>query len=170
MDNILIEILNKTHDKEGFDCGHAELNKYFSCYSSQNHKKNINRTHVAIQQESRALPKKEVLGFYSLANGQVSYSILPTNIKHPRYPVSVARITRLAVAKKMHGNGLGGFLLYDAIKKIKEISDLIGTYGVVVDAKNESAVNFYRHYGFLDLQDNFQTLFLPMSTINKSGI
>ena len=36
---------------------------------------------------------------------------------------------------------------------------------VVVDAKDEGAATFYRHYGFLTLQAQPRRLFVPMATV-----
>jgi hypothetical protein len=38
---------------------------------------------------------------------------------------------------------------------------------VVVDAIDDAAVQFYRHYDFLSLPQAARTLFLEMSTIQK---
>ena len=36
---------------------------------------------------------------------------------------------------------------------------------VLVEAKDDSAANFYEHFGFLRLQEQPRRLFLPMKTI-----
>ncbi|GAB4223495.1 MAG: acetyltransferase [Gammaproteobacteria bacterium] len=158
-----IEALQKQHHREHFDCGTTALNQFIQTYARQNQKSNISKTYVA----SPIKPPKNIMGFYTLASGQIAHNELPTTLKHPRYPVSIARLVRLAVDKEYQGNGLGGHLLYDALTKIKNVADVIGIFAVVVDAKDKAAQKFYQHYEFLPLQNSELTLFLPMSTINN---
>ncbi len=40
-------------------------------------------------------------------------------------------------------------------------------FALLVDAKNEDAVAFYRRYGFRALASQPRTLFLPMATAEK---
>jgi predicted GNAT family N-acyltransferase len=75
------------------------------------------------------------------------------------------RIGRLAVDKHHKGQGIGGELLWDAIGKANRLSNEVGIYAVVVDAKDENAVRFYHKYGFVPLTNNPKTLFLPIETI-----
>lgn len=43
----------------------------------------------------------------------------------------------------------------------------IGAMAVVVDAKDDSAFSFYKHYEFIGFPDRTNRLFLPMATIAK---
>jgi hypothetical protein len=38
----------------------------------------------------------------------------------------------------------------------------------MVDAKDEAAVAFYRHHGFIALPESPRTLFLPLATVQPS--
>jgi hypothetical protein len=38
---------------------------------------------------------------------------------------------------------------------------------VIVDAKDDNAVTFYRRYGFIPFADQVNRLFLPMGTIEQ---
>lgn len=164
MDNIVIEPLSKAlHNRNSFDCGMQELNQFLKTCANQNQENHISKTFVAV----RPPKKRDILGFYTLAAGQISFDQLPDKQKHPRYPVSIARLARLAVDLKYQGTGLGGYLLHDALQKIKAASDVVGIFAVVVDAKNKDAKSFYEHYGFMELKNPDMALFLPMETINK---
>ena len=168
MSQIKVESLSKQHDRLGFDCGVKELNDFLKRYASQNQKKHISKTFVAVSDENtNDLPKKEVLGFYTLSTGEMDHSLLPSDVRHPKYPVSIARLARLAVDLKQQGNGVGGRLLYDALNKIKAASAAVGIFAVVVDAKDVGAKKFYEHYHFVPLEDSELTLFLPMAVIDK---
>ena len=150
--------------REDFDCGVEALNVYLSRYARQNHEKNIARTFVAVDSDNR------VFGYYSLASASIEFESLPDDYakRLPKYPVPAARIARLAVDRTLQGQGLGTRLLVDALKRILTVSADIGIKVVLVDAKNEAARQFYRHYGFVELRDAPLTLFLPLDTVGRA--
>ena len=79
--------------------------------------------------------------------------------------VPATLLGRLAVAQSFRGERLGEFLLMDALHRSLALSEEIASVGVVVDAIDESAVAFYRHYGFFELLAGDRPLFFPMGTI-----
>jgi ribosomal protein S18 acetylase RimI-like enzyme len=54
-------------------------------------------------------------------------------------------------------------LLADALHRSARSE--IAAYALMVDAKDEAAVAFYRHHGFIALLDSPRTLFLPLPTV-----
>jgi GNAT superfamily N-acetyltransferase len=84
----------------------------------------------------------------------------------PRYPQLPATLLgRLAVDQGMKGRGLGEFLLMDALRRSLEASARIAAMAVLVDAKDDAAHAFYRHFGFLPLHEQPRRLFLPMKNV-----
>jgi ribosomal protein S18 acetylase RimI-like enzyme len=84
----------------------------------------------------------------------------------PRYPtVPAVRIGRLAVDRKFQGRGLGVALLADAATRTSSAD--AAAFTLLVDAKNDQAVTFYRRLGFRILSSQPQTLFLPLATAQK---
>jgi ribosomal protein S18 acetylase RimI-like enzyme len=69
---------------------------------------------------------------------------------------------RLAVDQQFRGRGLGAAMLADVLER--SVKAEIAAYALVVDAKDEQAVAFYRHHGFLAFNDNQLALFLPLAT------
>jgi len=55
----------------------------------------------------------------------------------------------------------------DALKRSLAVANQIGIVAVIVDAKDEKAVAFYKDYGFTAFPDNHRRLFLSLSTIKK---
>ena len=109
------------------------------------------------------LDDNQIIGFYTLSASAVNIGDLPVELikKLPKYPlIPVALLGRLAIDKKYQGQGLGDFLLMDALKCSLQLSIQIGIMAVVVDAINESACCFYQQYGFKIL--THQRLFLPI--------
>ena len=166
--DIEIESLHNHHDRDMFDCGVHELNVFLKKYANQNQKNHISKTFIAVDAATKnSAHKKEILGFYSIATGQINFDQLPPAMKHPKYPVSIARLARLAVDLKHQGKGVGGFLLGDALEKIRVASQMVGIFAIVVDAKDDKAKSFYQSYGFIALEDTALTLFLPMEMLER---
>ena len=57
-------------------------------------------------------------------------------------------LARLALDKTLHGQGLGGALLADALARVVVATHTVAARFVVVDAIDASAVAFYEHHGF----------------------
>jgi GNAT superfamily N-acetyltransferase len=65
----------------------------------------------------------------------------------------------------MQGQGLGGDLLVDALRRVQFLADEIGIRAVEVDAIDDAARRFYERNGFVPLLDNPRHLFLPVRVI-----
>ena len=157
-----IELL-KRQDRSTFDCGTEVLNVYLKKQARREQRKNYSTCYLALNSSD------EVVGFYTLSSSSIDLDELPNDVrkKLPRYrDVPVARIGRLAVDNEYHGQGLGGALVADAIKRI--VFSGIGCFAVVVDAKDGDAISFYRHLGFDSLKDKDDVLYLSIATAKKS--
>lgn len=166
MSNFEYHALDKTFDRASFDCGSEGLNSFLKTKARQNQAVGFNKTFVAISDGDKT---KKVLGFYSLSMGEIDLDQLPPGSakKLPRHPVPIARMGRLAVDNSTKGKGLGKFLLVDAMKRVRTASELISVYALLIDAKDDSAKNFYLKYGFIPLANEPMTLFLPLATFPK---
>ena len=110
----------------------------------------------------------KVLGFYSLSASRVDTAALPVDLarKLPRYPnLPVTLLGRLAIDEAHKGQGLGQFLLLDALHRSLQVVSAIASMAVVVDAKDQAAAAFYKRYGFMQLSDAEGSMFLPMKTV-----
>jgi GNAT superfamily N-acetyltransferase len=159
----LIRPLDADIDSASFSCGSAPLDDYIRRYASQDVRKNVSRVFVA----TPATDSKKLAGFFSLSAGSVSCSSLPTSLarKLPRYPAPVALLGRLAVDSKSQGKGLGSILLADACLKVSQASAVLVVVGIIVDAKEDKAISFYKHFGFIPLPGQPGRLLLPASVI-----
>ncbi len=169
MDLIIEQLGTALHDRKTFDCGVEELNIFLKQHANQNQTKNISKTYVAVVAVS-ADNRKKIYGYYTLSAGHIQYDQLPENVKAklPKYPTPIGRIGRLAVDKEYKGQGIGGFLLHDALTNVLNIAEKMVVYAVVVDAKNNDAKLFYKKYGFTELQESELTLFLTIDTIKSA--
>jgi GNAT superfamily N-acetyltransferase len=157
-----VERLDRSHRRGEFCCGKAPLDEFLRTLVSQYEKRRLGRTYVAVRAGD-----ERVYGYYTLASGAVAFQNLPpdTARKLPRHPVPVALLGRLAVDRAAQGQGLGEFLLMDALGRCLELSGRLGIFAVEVMALDPEAKEFYRKYGFVPLADDDLHLFLPMKTI-----
>ena len=159
----VIELLDKNHKREDFDCGEESLNVFLKRFARQNSEKGFGRTFVACSPN-----KTQVLGYYTISSGSIAADDVPENV--PRYPIPTAHLGRLATDLTMRGQRLGEILLIDALARISAIADELGIYAVELFALNENAKNFYLKYGFVALKDDEKHLYLPIATLKKSGL
>ncbi|MBN8940200.1 MAG: GNAT family N-acetyltransferase [Rhizobiales bacterium] len=109
-----------------------------------------------------------IAGYYTLAATSIPVLDLPEaeTKRLPRYPVlPAALIGRLAVDRRYRGRDLGAALLFDAIQRAVRAEAAVFT--MVVDAKDEGAAAFYRHFGFTPFASRPMSLFLPIATAMK---
>lgn len=158
-----VEPLQKSHQRDAFNCGHAALNRYLRQQARQDVQNQVAAVFAAVPPQGT-----QVLGFYSLSASSIHASELPPDLakKLPRYPhLPITLIGRLAVTLEMKGQGLGQFLLMDAMCKSLQAATAIAAMAVVVDAKDGDAAAFYQRYGFLPLSASERRLFLPMKAV-----
>ena len=51
------------------------------------------------------------------------------------------------------------------LRRALDASREVASVAVVVDAKDDDAISFYRRYGFISFADQARRLFLPMAVI-----
>jgi GNAT superfamily N-acetyltransferase len=90
-----------------------------------------------------------VIGFYTLAVGEVAYDDAPERLKKglARHPVPLILLARLAVSQTWQGKGIGAGLLKDAILHTLQAADIARIRAIACHAKDEQASAFYEHFG-----------------------
>jgi ribosomal protein S18 acetylase RimI-like enzyme len=156
----LLAPFDAAYDRAAFCSVSDPLNRYLHEQVAQDIRRRVATCFVALADAKR------IVGYYTLASSSLVLADLPADIskKLPRYPtVPAVRMGRLAVDRAFKEQGLGGALLADALRRAAR-SD-IAAFALMVDAKDEEAVAFYQHHGFIALPDSPLTLFLPLATI-----
>ena len=154
-----IEPLSGEHDRSQFSSGSDALDRYFREQASQDIRRRIATCFVAVSTTAG-----DIAGYYTLTATSVALDALSPEVakKLPRYPVVPAVLLgRLAVGQHRQGQGLGGVLLADALKRTARAE--LGVFAMVVDAKDEAAQRFYEHYGFMLLPGEKDRLCLPIT-------
>lgn len=154
--------LDPALDRRDFTCGNDALDRYFRERVMQDIRRRVTSCFVALGEDGG------VRGFYTLAATSVLLSDLPSALARrlPRYPsIPAVRMGRLAVDRTVRGRGLGAALLADALGRCA--ASEIAAFALAVDAKDDSAVKFYEHHGFVRFADRRRALFLPLSGLPR---
>lgn len=98
----VIELLERFHDRDAFDCSNEALNQFLRQTARQHTQKGISRTFVLVDTEQ----PKTILGFFTLSLCEVRAEKLPPKLAK-KYPSNVpgVRLARLAIAKEWQRQG-----------------------------------------------------------------
>ena len=97
----------------------------------------------------------------------------PTEVAQLLFDLTAAPNSRsapgeTALARSVHGDGLGSELLVVALGRIIDAARMVGGKLVVVDAIDSSAAAFYAHHDFLTIPENPLRLVQKLSTVAKA--
>ncbi len=162
--SLVIEPLNKDHNRDAFSCGNQSLDRYLQKTASQDARRGFAAPFVAVGETD----PHTILGYYTLSSFSIDLGDLPEDItkKLPAYSkVPFTLLGRLAIDQRHQHQKLGKILLYDALDRAFKQKSQVASYAVAVDAIDDNAIGFYKHHGFLQFPDNPYRLFLPMKTI-----
>jgi ribosomal protein S18 acetylase RimI-like enzyme len=161
----VVELLEKRHDRDGFDCGNEALNQFLRQTARQHIQKGISRMFVLVETEQPNI----IIGFFTLSLCVVQSAMLSPQLAK-KYPLKVpgVKLARLAVAQTFQRKGIGGILMVEAMQRAVIVAENAGGIGLFVDAKDTAAKTYYESYGFTSLQDNPLVMFLPLSTIYQN--
>jgi predicted N-acetyltransferase YhbS len=145
IDPARVTLLDSRYDLTTFSCGRAALDNWLRNSARVAASAGTAATYLALRGD-------QVVGYYALAMSAVTHQAAPSRLRRGMPdPVPVVLLARLAVHASEHGQGLGGHLLVDALRRCVSGARMFGARAVVVDALDEPAAAFYRHFGFHDL-------------------
>mgnify|MGYP002621159699 FL=1 len=161
----MIELLDKKHNRNEFDCEKELLNNYLKTQAGQDIKRKLSACFVLADKETYCIQ-----GYYTLSNNSIPLSCFPEPIKR-KLPQSyncipTTLLGRLAVDKNFKGKGFGKILLIDALRRSYELSKEIGSFAVVVDPIDRDAELFYERYDFIKLPDS-EKMFIAIKTLKE---
>lgn len=164
---MVVRLLRPGDIAEGFSCGKPSLDQYFANHAWPNHQAGISICYVA---DEPTVPG--VVGYYTLSAASVESSLIThlATRRLPRYPIPAVLIGRFAVTAHLQGQGIGTRLLRDALHRCLTASMTIGAYGVLLDALDQEAADFYARLAFTVLEaDGWpRPMFLPMHTLREA--
>jgi len=165
LNNKMIELLEKKHNRKDFDCGKELLNNYLKNQAVQDVKRKLSACFVFAEKGTN-----NIKGYYTLSNNSIPLKSFPEQIQK-KIPKSYASIPttllgRLAIDTKFQGKGFGKILLIDALKRSYIISKAIGSFAIVVDPIDKEAERFYEKYDFIKLPDS-EKMFIAIKTLKE---
>jgi predicted N-acetyltransferase YhbS len=142
-----VEALAHAHRLDDFECGEQGLDRWLRQSARVAAASGTAVTYVLCREE-------RVVGYYALAMSAVAHEQAPARLRRGMPdPVPVVLLARLALDRSEHGRSLGGHLLVDALGRCVRGGREFGARAVVVDALSSEAGDFYRHFGFRDLDE-----------------
>lgn len=160
-----IELLDRKHETDQFDCGQEGMNTFLVKHAFKNREVGFGVTYVLVQTGST-----RVLGYYTLVAAHMIREESLTfkeQSELPPHDVPIIRLARLAVDASEKGKGLSSYLLMDVLRRAVGWSNEIGIRGVDVHTIDDAAVAFYLKYGFEQLPDASDHLFIAIDTVRQ---
>lgn len=156
--------LTEHHEIEAFDCGVESLDAWLRNEAMRAQRADTARTYVWTETDASA----EVLAYFSIAPTVVLREEL-TRGQSAGYSMDIPGylLARLALDKRLKGQGLGTELLVDAIGRIVGASEATAGRLIVVDAVDAAAVTFYRKHDFTPVRGNPNRLVLKIATARQ---
>jgi predicted N-acetyltransferase YhbS len=142
-----VELLDNAHELDGFDSGDEGLDNWLRQSARTAAAAGTAATYVLCR-------GARVVGYYALAMSAVTHERAPSRLRRGMPdPVPVVLLARLALDRAEQNTGLGGHLLVDALRRSVQGGRSFCARAVVVDAANDRAAAFYRHFDFHELDD-----------------
>ena len=162
MNGLRVEKLRRDHAVERFSCGKESLDRFLHKYAWTNQQAGSSQTYLALDGE-------EIVGYFSLAVGEVGYDGAVSRLSRglARHPIPIMLLARLAVASDRHGQGLGSGLLKDALRRTLQAAEIAGIRAIVVHALDETARAFYGQFGFESSPTDPLHLYLLMKDVRQ---
>ena len=137
--------LDNEHRINGFDCGVGSLDIWLVKHARAALGAGSARTYVVVDSE-----QERVVGYHALSVASIEHDEATERARKgmPRHQVPAVLLARLAVDKSTQGEGLGAFLLRDAMTRAVSVAEQAGIRILLVHALNDDARSFYEHFGF----------------------
>ncbi len=160
-----IAALASSHDLAVFTSGSEPLDGWLRKVAGQHQQKSLSKTFVLTEDQAPQV----ILGYYALAHrGLVERERLPADLAK-RLPSKIPGfvLARLAISQGHQGRGFGAMLLMDALCRARQVEKSVGGPFMFVDAKDDAAADFYRHFGFQALPGDPLCLVLPLAVLGQ---
>jgi GNAT superfamily N-acetyltransferase len=140
------ELLAGEDRLEGFDCGSRALNDWLVRRALRNQSSGTSRTWVVVE-----VGTGQVVAFCASSTASILRSSAPKRIgRNQPGEMPAVLLARMGVDSRHQGRGLGAALLKHFMLKSIEVAQSVGVRVLLIHAKDDSAKNFYEHYGFVE--------------------
>jgi GNAT superfamily N-acetyltransferase len=155
--SVRLELLTRAHRPlaAGFESDEPELVTYLRRWALRHQEQDgLGRTWVAVDEVDG---EQRLSGFFTLAAASLERQLVTVGAldRLPRFPIPAVLLARLAVDRRVQGQGLGTWLFDEALRKTLLLASEgpIGLRVLVTDAKNERAADFYERRGLVRLTE-----------------
>ncbi len=156
--------LETRHDPGEFDCGTHDLNTWLIEQARRAQIQGTANTYVWADADIR------VVGYYAVTPHQVRREEVSSGMAGGMSGLIPGwLLARLALDKSLHGQGLGGVLLRDALQRILAAAEIGSGRLIAVDAIDPDAAAFYRHFDFVQVKGNPHRLVIKVSTVRQAA-
>lgn len=131
--------LRRTHKRAEFDCGNEALNTYIRTQTSQDVRQNDANCYVLSDDDG-----DDIYGFFILSNISLERKNLAIRSAYSTVPATL--LGRMAVFVLHQHKGYARYMVANAIELCQQSPS--ATRALVVDAKDETALDFYLHLNF----------------------
>lgn len=138
------------YDFSQFDCGVAALNEYLVKNMVKEYTRRLSIPHLCVLESSTPGQPKVVVGYFTLASSSFERTHV-TNKERRKVPyrsIPCVLLSKIAVCKRMQGQGLGKWLLGRAIRQAFLSSRDVGVYALFLQAR-EGREEFYLKAGMI---------------------
>ena len=171
---IIIEPLDpQKHDRAAFSCGTARLDNFLKRTARKHQAGDFTRVWVATESGQPG-----ILGYYALNAHALEGTDRPVQLtKHaPRLGgIPAVYLSMIAVDRRYQGQGVGRFLLADALSRAVGAADQIGLKAIVLDVIEDGGAEiterrrtFYAAMGFQSLPSRPLRMFISIETVRKA--
>jgi GNAT superfamily N-acetyltransferase len=117
------EPLATRHTLDRFDCGVESLNIWLIEHARGAVAGGSPRVYVTVDTE-----QQRVCGYYALAAAAIAHEQATDRARkgQPRHPIPAVLLARLAVDTSVQGQGIGAWLLQDAMRRALSASEAVG--------------------------------------------
>lgn len=158
MSDYLSQVLGDDHYLDAFTCGKDPLDTWLKTQARRAQAANTARTYVWTRPGS-----PDALAYFSIAPTQVARAEIPRQLTGGYSVIPAYLLARLALDNTLHGQGMGGQLLLDALARIVDAAKVGGGRLIVVDAIDDQAAAFYRRHDFIPVTGTAR-LYLKVAT------
>jgi GNAT superfamily N-acetyltransferase len=162
-----LERLSAHHELSGFTSGKDDLDAWLSRHALAAQQMDSARTFLLIRAEAAG---NRIAGYFTLTMGSALRADAPAKLVRglPTYPIGMVLLARLAVDRSEQGQGIGGLLLTEALRKAITAGEAAAARLMVVDAIDDEAAKFYAHHGFAAIPGHPLRLYRHMKDIRAS--
>lgn len=161
--------LTNEHDLTSFCCGNNDLDDFLKNCAIEEQEDKLSRTYLTCLHSN-------VVGFFTLAASSIEVLAVDNIDSIEEFSESIypaIDISKLAIAKKFQGKGIGKYTLNAAIGKILSVSEHIGCRYITLDSV-KSKIGFYKKYGFkiVDIykDDEYVKMYLNIAHMEAASI